>query len=40
MHCAGYLAHPFFKMRDEQRFSIVLDYNFLKVFTSIFDFLQ
>lgn len=37
--CAGYIAYPFLKMRGEQRFSIVLVYNFLKVFASIFDFL-
>ena len=39
-HCIGYLARPFLKMRREQRFSIVLSYNFLKVYASIFDFLQ
>jgi hypothetical protein len=38
--CAGYLAYPFLKMGDAQRFSIVLVYNFLKVYASIFDFLQ
>jgi len=35
----GYLARPFLKMRREQRFSIVLFSNFLKVYASIFDFL-
>ncbi|TME07150.1 MAG: hypothetical protein E6I80_11920 [Chloroflexi bacterium] len=38
-HCIGYLARPFLKMRREQRFSIVLFSNFLKVYASIFDFL-
>ena len=37
--CIGYLARPFLKMRREQRFSIVLFSNFLKVYASIFDFL-
>jgi len=39
-HCTGYLVYPFLKMRGEQRFSIVLVYNLLKVYASIFDFLQ
>jgi len=38
--CTGYLARPFLKMRREQRFSIVLFYNFLKVYASNFNFLQ
>jgi len=38
--CTGYLVYPFLKMRGEQRFSIVLVYNLLKVYASIFDFLQ
>lgn len=38
--CIGYLARPFLKMIREQRFSIVRFYNFLKVYASIFDFLQ
>jgi hypothetical protein len=38
--CTGYLALPFLKLRREQRFSIALLYNFLKVYASIFDFLQ
>jgi uncharacterized protein len=38
--CIGYVARPFVKMRSEQRFSIVLFYNFLKVYGSNFDFLQ
>ena len=38
--CISYLARPFLKMRREQRFSIVLFYNFLKVYASIFDFLH
>ena len=38
--CIGYVARPFVKMRREQRFSIVLFYNFLKAYASIFDSLQ
>jgi hypothetical protein len=38
--CTGYLVRPFLKMRREQRFSIVLSYNFLKVYASNFEFLQ
>jgi hypothetical protein len=38
--CAGYLVYPFLKMRSEQSFSIGLVCNFLKVYASIFDFLQ
>jgi hypothetical protein len=38
--CIGYVARPFVKMRREQRFSIVLFYNFLKVYASIIDFME
>jgi hypothetical protein len=38
--CIGYLVYPFLKMRSEQRISIGLVGNFLKVYVSILDFLQ
>jgi hypothetical protein len=38
--CTGYLVYLFLKKRSEQRFSIGLVNNFLKVYASIFDFLQ
>ncbi len=38
--CTGSLVYLFLKMRGEQSFSIGLVCNFLKVYASIFDFLQ
>ncbi len=38
--CTGYFVYPFLKMSGEQRFSIGLVCTFLKVYASIFDFLQ
>jgi hypothetical protein len=39
-HCTGYLVYPFLKMSGEQSFSLGLVCNFLKVYASIFNFLQ